>query len=285
MDETISLRQAAEVLGVHYMTAYRYVRTGKLLAVKQGNEYRVDPADLEAMMDPNFQPPASDDLLRRRLVAADEPGAWQIIEMALGSGISPDEIYTRLLIPSINAIGVEFGNDMSTVHLVHQATSVTTRLMARMGPLFRRRGSAKARVLIGAVENDAHALAPAMMADLLRSARFDVVDLGANSPPETFAGAVLSFPDVAVVALTSTSGGNHAVIRTTIDAVKRVRRLPVLLGGRGVATSAEADSLGADGWAQTLDGALDLFHRHTGTSPDPARNLSQPLIGNRVLGG
>ena len=268
MDETLSLRQAADVLGVHYMTAYRYVRTGKLPAYKQGNEYRVLRPDLEAMSDPNFTPPHARALLQSRLVAADEPGAWQILEMALGSGVSPDEVYTDLLIPSINAIGIEYGGEMETVHLVHQATSVTTRLMARLGPLFRRRGTAKARVLIGAVEHDAHALAPAMMADLLRSARFDVIDLGANTPAETFVGAVLTISDVAVVALTATSGGNETTVAETIRAIKAARRLPVLVGGSGIETRHKAADLGADGWANSLGETLDLFHLHTATKPD-----------------
>jgi len=45
---TLSLRECAERLGVHYMTAYRYVRTGMLAAVKQGTEWRVAVEDLES---------------------------------------------------------------------------------------------------------------------------------------------------------------------------------------------------------------------------------------------
>ena len=45
---TLSLRECAERLGVHYMTAYRYVRTGMLAAVKQGTEWRVASEDLES---------------------------------------------------------------------------------------------------------------------------------------------------------------------------------------------------------------------------------------------
>jgi excisionase family DNA binding protein len=34
--ETLTLHEAAERLGVHYMTAYRYVRHGQLFATKVG---------------------------------------------------------------------------------------------------------------------------------------------------------------------------------------------------------------------------------------------------------
>ena len=46
---TVGLRDAAEQLGVHYMTAYRYVRNGTLPAHKSGGEWQVDPADLATL--------------------------------------------------------------------------------------------------------------------------------------------------------------------------------------------------------------------------------------------
>lgn len=266
---TISLREASELLGVHYMTAYRYVRKGKLPAEKVGAEYRVSIDDVEAMLDPAFTPKASIELLQERLVAADEPGAWMILETAIDSGTPPHGIYTDLLIPSINAIGVIYGAELETVHKVHQATAITVRLMARLGPLFRRRGTAKARVIIGAVADDTHALAPAMMADLLRTSRFDVIELGADTSDESFARAVSEDPAVEVVALTTTRTGNEAAICRTVRAIKEVRPIPVLVGGRGIGSAAAAGALGADGWADNVEDAINLFHQHTGTQPDP----------------
>jgi excisionase family DNA binding protein len=37
----ITLTEAAELLGVHYMTAYKYVRTGRLAATKVGGGWRI----------------------------------------------------------------------------------------------------------------------------------------------------------------------------------------------------------------------------------------------------
>ncbi len=48
-DELITLNEAADRLGVHYMTAYRYVRTGRLHGVKDGTEWRVRASDVEAL--------------------------------------------------------------------------------------------------------------------------------------------------------------------------------------------------------------------------------------------
>ena len=44
---SMTLQEAADALGVHYMTAYRYVRLGLLHAEKIGGSWRVETADLD----------------------------------------------------------------------------------------------------------------------------------------------------------------------------------------------------------------------------------------------
>ncbi len=44
--EQLTLHEAADRLGVHYMTVYRHVRLGMLPARKVGGSWRVDPADV-----------------------------------------------------------------------------------------------------------------------------------------------------------------------------------------------------------------------------------------------
>ena len=44
----LTLEAAAARLGVHYMTAYRYVRLGQLQAVKVGGTWRVRKSDVDA---------------------------------------------------------------------------------------------------------------------------------------------------------------------------------------------------------------------------------------------
>ena len=46
----LSLQEVADRLGVHYMTAYKYVRMGKLHAEKQGASWVVLEEDLERFL-------------------------------------------------------------------------------------------------------------------------------------------------------------------------------------------------------------------------------------------
>src|SRR5271165_1518107 len=47
MGEPLTLPQAAQELGLHYMTVYRYVRTGRLPAKRARGTWQIDPRDLD----------------------------------------------------------------------------------------------------------------------------------------------------------------------------------------------------------------------------------------------
>ena len=46
----VDLEAAARKLGVHYQTAYRWVRSGTLRALKVGSGYEIDPEDVERLI-------------------------------------------------------------------------------------------------------------------------------------------------------------------------------------------------------------------------------------------
>ncbi len=105
MSEPLTLIDAAEKLGVHYMTAYRYVRTGRLPAHKVGGQWQVAPEDLEAFsMAPTTVPTRRDvvpHLIEERLIAGDENGTYKLLEDAMASGADAEEVYLDLLSPAM----------------------------------------------------------------------------------------------------------------------------------------------------------------------------------------
>src|SRR4051794_38569193 len=92
--ERISLHEAAERLGVHYMTVYRYVRTGRLNAERDGARWLVDTAELDRLVaGPRRRPRGraraeAHHALAARLLAGDEAGSWAVVESAIASGAS-----------------------------------------------------------------------------------------------------------------------------------------------------------------------------------------------------
>src|SRR5580704_12070270 len=148
----LGLQEVADRLGVHYMTAYRYVRTGRLPATRIGSQWWVDPRDLPAAAagSPVAGRPRTETRrasrataarrLEDRLVAGDEPGAWTIVEGRLGSGSDPDEVLLDGLGEAMRSVGHGWEAGDYTVDDEHRAAGVATRVIARLGARFTARG-------------------------------------------------------------------------------------------------------------------------------------------------
>lgn len=235
------------------MTAYRYLRTGRLPATKVGGEWQVDPGDVERLR-PGPVPRGgrrrawARGRLQDRLLAGDEIGAWSIVEAALASGADPSEVHLELLGRALRAIGDGWASGELDVADEHRASAVARRLVARLGPRFARRGRKLGTVVVGAPPGELHDLPVAMVADHLRGAGFDVVDLGASTPASSFALAAERSRPVAVL-IGMTGKGHDAAARSVIASVRRAGASTVLVGGAAVPTAEAAAALGADGWS------------------------------------
>ena len=261
----MTLQEAAERLGVHYMTAYRYVRTGKLPATRAGVHWMVDAADVERMRTKpaprrprgtvRTEGPAK---LAARMADGDEAGAWAIVENALTSTLDPQDVHLELLAPALRRIGEEWEAGRLSVADEHRATVVAGRLIARLGPRFARRGRKRGVVVVAAPAGETHALPGAMLSDLLRGAGFDVIDLGADAPAASIVEAAERAPRLVAVFIGVTSTGHDESVRAAVTALRRAGvAVPVLVGGAAISSNEHAEDLGADAWTGA-DGASAL---------------------------
>ncbi len=254
----LSLHEAADRLGVHYMTAYRYVRTGRLPATQVGAQWWVDPQDLEGMRGvatvsgrPRAQTRRSTRVaaarrLEGRLVAGDEPGAWAIVEGRLGSGTDPDDVLLEELGLAMRSIGDGWEAGDYTVDDEHRASGVATRVVARLGARFTKRGPKAGSVILGTPPHELHGLPTAIAANVLRGRGYDVVDLGADVPADAFGAAVTKTARPLAVAIAVTAGDHDRSVRAIVRSVEKVSPgLPVLVGGAGIAGEQHAARLGA----------------------------------------
>ncbi|MDH3194661.1 MAG: B12-binding domain-containing protein [Acidimicrobiia bacterium] len=264
--QPISLQAAADLLGVHYMTAYRYIRLGKLPAYKDGNTWRVELADIESLMSPPTAAATQDwpARLEDRLLDGDEPGAWSIIEAALTSGGQPRDIYERGLLPALRSIGERWEGGRIDIADEHRASLIATRLVGRISPRFTPRGRRRGSIILGSPPGDAHHLGGTMLADLLRLDHFNVDDLGANTPAESFVHAVKQTSDLVAVGISAFAPENEEAIERTVGMIKTASSVPVFLGGGAIQDAAHAEKLGADGFAASTDEVVELFRSALG---------------------
>lgn len=266
--EDLSLHEVADELGVHYMTAYRYVRIGMLPARKEGRTWRVSRADLDAMLtEPEPEPALAEaddgapwaERLNRRLIAGDEAGAWRVIEAALVGGTSPGDVLEDIVTPAMHQIGELWEEGAIGVDEEHIASAVCIRLVGRLGSRFARRGLSRGTVVMGTTEHELHGIPSALAADVLRLSGFDVVDLGPKLPAADFARTAKRVAQLVAVGVSATSPHQDDALAEAVRALRSAVDVPIFLGGRAVRSQDHALELGADGWAATASDLVDLI--------------------------
>lgn len=258
-DTDLTLHEAAEELGVHYMTAYRYVRLGVLPAVKVGGSWHVTRGDLEAFRAGGTAVAPVESTKRRapwaarlesRLVAGDSSGAWGVVEAALAAGADLDEIYLDVITPAMRSIGARWAAGELDIAVEHRATGIAQRLIGRLGPRFARRGRTRGHVLIGSPAGERHSLPTSMLADLLRGEGWEVSDLGADMPTESFVSTAVNSPSLAAIGVSVSSPEGVAAAATLCAALREaVPGVAIVIGGNAVEGREHALALGATHYA------------------------------------
>ena len=264
----LTLHEAAERLGVHYMTVYRHVRLGMLPAHKVGGTWRIDPADLVAASSrgadgPGARTPAGPaargarrrrapwpDRLRERMLAGDAAGSWQVVEAAMASGVEPVDVYVEILAPALYGIGSGWQAGTIPIEREHLASSVAAAIVGRMGPRFRRRGRHLGSVIIAMPVGERHGLGAAMLADIVADAGYEVLNVGPDTPPASLASAIRSRDDLRAVVVSVVDAARLPAGARLIAAARTANgRVPIIAGGFAVPDSQTASRIGADAWA------------------------------------
>jgi excisionase family DNA binding protein len=244
-DTDLTLHEAAEVLGVHYMTAYRYVRLGVLPAVKVGGSWHVTRSDLDAFRAGGTAAPATEPTKRRAPWAAR-------LESALAAGADLDEIYLDVITPAMRSIGARWHAGELDIAVEHRATGIAQRLIGRLGPRFARRGRARGHVLIGSPAGERHSLPTSMLADLLRGEGWEVSDLGADMPTESFVSIAVNSPGLAAIGVSISSPEGAAAAPELCAALRQaVPGVALVMGGNAVEGREHALALGATHYASS----------------------------------
>lgn len=258
-----NLKQVAQRLGVHYMTAYRYVRQGRLPAHQVGTAWVVEEEDLAAFAAERQRaaevPVSAADTgprvdwpgrVRTQLLAGSEVGAWDAVEGALAAGWTPQRAFVDLLAGSVATVGADVDAARASTAEQHLATATAQRVAARLGARFRRPGRSRGTVVMGAPEGERHALPVAIVSDLLRLAGFTVLELGADVPADAFAVAAERADRLVAVGVGVTSVDHLDAAAEVVAAVRAaVPDVAVMLGGQAVRSPEVAALLGVDAWA------------------------------------
>ncbi len=269
-DDVLTLHEAAEELGVHYMSAYRYVRLGLLDAVKLGGIWNVQRSAVEAFQAGSDRSPVAagerapwGERLESLLVSGDAQGAWAVVEKAMASGMGLDSIYLNVLTPALVGIGERWSVGDVDVAVEHRASGIAMRIIGQIGPKFIRRGRSRGVIIVAAPPGEQHVLPLAMLSDLLRLEGWEVADLGVNLPVPSLIHLMQDMPDAVAIGLSASSSEGTAGLAGMCGAVREaVPHLLVVVGGGAIQDRGHAVSLGAHEWATTSEQMGGLIETH-----------------------
>jgi len=285
-DEVLSIEEAAVVLGLHYMTVYRYVKQHALEATQVEGQWRIMRSDLDEFVmkrsERRVKAKGSSDsrrtadyhgALHRCLVESDAKAAFDVLQSAINSGAGMEEVYLDILSPVLAEIGASWARGEIDISVEHRATAVATRLVGQLSHRCARRGRHRGEVLIGGPAGERHSLALAMLGDLLRLHGWEVSDLGADTPSNSFVHAASSINNLVAVGVSVTSDESLASAKELMSTLRRAigDELPVLLGGSAIRDLDHARSLGADHFAHGARGFIDFLDALKTTRATPKK--------------
>lgn len=239
-DVPVKLQEAADHLGVHYQTVYRWVRSGDLQVAKERGAYDVSVSEIErfrGVLEAAAKPPERVEVRSwgrhvERLLAAlmigDEGDARVTWDRLVDGGVPVTELASELIVPVMRSIGDRWHEGILSIAGEHRATAIVERLIGTVStsPRGRPRGCAVVVAAIG----DTHSLPTALAAAALRSDRWRVHHLGAGVPDADLVSfSVDANADLVVVSVTSTL----AVTPPDVAEPLRNAGIAVLVGGPG----------------------------------------------------
>jgi excisionase family DNA binding protein len=241
----MDLREAAGALGVHYQTAYSWVRQGVLPARKVGRGYEISESDareLAVRRRQGAEPPrpihvrdwaAQSRRLYEALAEGDETLARQRLARLAG-GVPLIDLCAHVIGPALGRIGDDWADGRVSIAQEHRASAICERLIAGHAsqPGGRPRGVAVATTPPG----ERHGLPALMAAACLREDHWLVHHLAAD------------LPVAEVTRLTEQVGAGLVVLSSaTMAAARRARgaarEITAAVPGVTVLTGRPGDSL------------------------------------------
>jgi corrinoid protein of di/trimethylamine methyltransferase len=188
-----------------------------------------------------------------------------LITDALNENIDSVKILNEGMIKAMESIGTKFQNGQAFVPEMLMAAKAMKSGMEILKPqLAGKPNLSLGKCIIGTVHGDLHDIGKNLVAVMIESSGFEVIDLGADVPVDTFIAAIKENPDVRLVALSCLLTTTMPAMKETAEALKAsgLKGFKVIIGGAPI-TQEFADTIGADGYSSDAGSAVQLAKKLT----------------------
>ena len=198
------------------------------------------------------------------IAQAVETGKSKLIEglvaEALNEGIEPLKILNEGMIAAMSVVGEKFQKAEVFVPEMLVAARTMKKGVEILKPKLGAGGVASlGKCIIGTVHGDLHDIGKNLVALMIESAGFEVIDLGVDVTAEAFLAAIKENPDVKIVALSCLLTTTMPSLKEIAAALKAgdIKSFKLIVGGAPI-TQDFADQVGADGYSTDAAGAAIL---------------------------
>lgn len=192
-----------------------------------------------------------------------ETGKSKLIEGlvadALKEGLEPNKILNSM-IDAMAVIGEKFQKaEVFVPEMLVAARTMKKGVEVLKPKLAAGASTSLGKCIIGTVHGDLHDIGKNLVALMIESAGFEVIDLGVDVTAEAFLNSIKANPDVKVVALSCLLTTTMPSLKEIAAAVKGspVKGFKLIVGGAPI-TQDFADQVGADGFTTDAAGAAQL---------------------------
>ena len=179
-----------------------------------------------------------------------------LVQEALDEGNAPIDILNKGMIDAMAVVGDKFKrNEIFVPEMLIAAKAMKKGVEVLKPYLAGDNASKVGKMAMGTVAGDLHDIGKNLVAMMIESAGFEVIDLGVDVPHEKFVQAVRENPGVKIVGLSALLTTTMPALRDAVALLNQQdfrKDIKVMVGGAPI-TQAFADEIGAD--AYTPDAA------------------------------
>jgi len=174
-----------------------------------------------------------------------------LVQEALDAGENPNQILEEGMIAAMAVVGAKFqANEVFVPEMLVAAKSMKKGVELLKPQLTSGSLGKLGKFIIGTVAGDLHDIGKNLVALMVESAGFEVIDLGVDVPPEKFVEALEANPDCKIVGASALLTTTMAALKDTVDAIHAggyKDKVKIMVGGAPI-TQEYADEIGASAY-------------------------------------
>ena len=191
----------------------------------------------------------------------------KLVQQALDEGVDAKEILEEGLLSGMMTIGGKFKrNEVFVPEVLVAARAMNAGVTILEPKLIEIGNEPIGKAVIGTVKGDLHDIGKNLVAMMIESAGFEVIDLGVDVSNDKIIECYRENPDTKIIALSALLTTTMPALHDAVDALNKSdfrSNIKVMVGGAPI-TQEFADEIGADGYSEDAASAATLANQLIG---------------------